>query len=132
MLHSTTGRIDTYNTPLFSRPSRAFNRSEQDERFQAMEATMQTRIEQVYEDMAQQFLALMREMIAPFNTQRHVITVSASMGLAAVHIDGELMENYSIHTPVVARLNEIDQILEGGWEWAVYLDGARLNPPAQH
>lgn len=89
MPHSTTGRIDTYNTPLFSRPSRALNRTECESRFQALDDTLEARVEQVRKEMAQQYLAFLREMIAPFNTRRHVITVSASMGLASVHVDGE-------------------------------------------
>lgn len=128
MSDSTTGRINDYTDATFGPASRALNRTEKDARIQLMEATMETRIEQVYEEMAQHFLTLLREMIAPFNTRRHVITVSASMGLAAIHVDGELLENYTLNTPVVARLKEIEQLLEGGWHWAAYLDGECLNP----
>jgi len=83
--------------------------------------------------MSRKYLAFMRAQLQGFNLSNHQIFIRAGMGISfleAVSHNGETaVADMRSTLPVVQRLQEIDQLLEGKWDWAHYLDGKSLNPP---
>jgi len=107
--------------------SRSLNRTESLEHYEALEKELGERIEQVHREMAFKFLDFLRSQLEGFKTHRHDIWIDAGMGTTSVMVGEEFASEYRSTLPIVERLQEIDQLLEGRWEWVSYLEGAKLN-----
>lgn len=124
-----TGPVGLYRIG-FHGTSRALNRTEREARIKEIDEEHEAAIAKVNEAAAQKYLAFMREMLAPFKTHNHVIWINAGMGSVSVKVGTAYVSDYRHTSPLIDRLQEIDQFIEGQWDWACCLDGERLNGPA--
>lgn len=124
-----TGPVGLYRIGYHG-TSRALNRTEREARVQEIEDEHDAAITKVNKATAQKYLTFLRDMLAPFQTHNHVIWISAGMGSVSVRIGTAFASDYQRTSPVIDRLMEIDQFIEGGWDWAQYLAGEQLNVPA--
>jgi len=130
-------RADTGPVILYRRgfhgTSRALNRTESLQILGRLDTEYSELLEKVHHQMSRKYLAFMREQLKGFNLSNHQIFIRAGMGISyleAVSHNGETaVADMRSTLPVVQRLQEIDQLLEGKWDWAHYLDGKLLNPP---
>lgn len=104
--------------------SRRHNPVEASKAFQKLESQQEDAIERVHERSAKRFLKYFRKLLKRHNYSRHVITVSASMGMCTVDVDGEWVRNKPPYGAYLL-LQEIDQAMN--YDYAHYLDGERLN-----
>lgn len=104
--------------------SRRLNPVEAEKVFKKLGDGMEDSIELVRARFAKKFLKYFRKLVKRHNYSRHVITISAAMGLPTVAVDGVWVDNKP-HRGAYLLLQEVDQALD--WDWAAYLDGERLN-----
>lgn len=124
-----TGPVGLYSvSPFRHGSSRALNRTEREAKVNALDKEMEDRIEKVRKAMSVKYLKFLRRQIAGFKTHNHVIKIIAGMGSISLKVNNTWVSDFRRCTPLIDRLQEIDQLLEGSWDWAAYLDEAVLNP----
>lgn len=128
------GAVTLYHTSSMSRgSSRALNHMEMKDEGRRLNDEMEAEVERVRRRYSKRFLGFVRKQLDGFNLKRHIVVISAGMGSSCLYIfDKKTFErrlvcdlrNPSNCTPgnVVDVLQEIDQYLEGQWDWASYLD----------
>ena len=104
--------------------SRRHNPVEASKTFQKLEEQQEDAIERVLERSAKRFLKYFRKLVTSHNYSRHVITISAGMGMCTVQVDGDWVDNKP-NRGAYLLLQEIDQAMN--YDYAHYLDGERLN-----
>lgn len=100
--------------------------------FKKLDNVAEIKIETVWKTMSRLYLKELRKLLADFNLKRHDIRISAGMG--ATHLCIHNINNGDItnvcdlrsHGFVIDQLQEIDQLLEGSWNWSAYLNGQSL------
>jgi hypothetical protein len=133
MRDRATGPKTIYNFGLSGGTSRALNATEAQAEVGRITDLMDEALEAVREGYSRQFLEFMRERLEGFDLRNHIVVIQASMGTSGlVIVDRRTMKctrayNLRARGAVVGRLQEIDQFLEGSWEWSSHLDKQLLN-----
>lgn len=127
-----TGPVTLYNRG-FHGTSRALNRTERQAETTRLQDEYDERLEKVHEGMTRKYLAFMREQLQGFNLSNHQVVIRAAMGTTCLEAIGNrggvFVDDMRSTLPIVKRLQELDQFLEGAWDWSHHLDGELLNPP---
>ena len=121
-----SGPVTLYRISPGGGVSRSLNSVERSRRIKELDEEMDDKMDRVREQMAKKYLSFLREIIAPFNTRRHVIWVSCPMGSPAVRVGTGFASDYTRFSPLIDAIQAIDQML-AGCEWVHYLHGQRLN-----
>lgn len=127
-----TGPVTLYRRGYFS-THRALNHTERQAILTQLQDEYDERLEKVHEGMARKYLAFMREQLKEFNLSNHQVVIRAAMGMTCLEAIGNrggvFVDDMRNTLPIVKRLQELDQFLEGAWDWSHHLDGELLNPP---
>jgi len=127
MRDRSTGPKTIYNLGIKG-TYRALNATEAMAEVGRISDLMDEALEAVREGYSRQFLEFMRQRLEGFNLSRHIVVISASMGSSGLVVfNKRTMVGTRVYAlrgrgAVIDRLQEIDQFLEGSWEWSGHLD----------